>query len=333
MVVSTTNLPISQPDWPPFQLNKPRFDQGTFVGRWRHFLNVIDPRTLLTTESQLKESISLLEDYKNGQLKPGVTDSDLWKAQKIKQAIIHPDTGEKIFMPFRMSGYVPFGSPMVVGLLLPNPSLGSIVFWQWLNQSHNACVNYANRNASKPTPTSRFIMGYVGAVTSAVSIAVGLKSLIKKASRFSPATKLLIQRFVPFPAVATASTCNVILMRNNELSEGIEVVDKDGKVVGTSLIAAKKALKETAITRMFLPAPILVLPPIIMGLFERTKFLKTYPKMHLPINAVVCTAAFGLALPVAIAMFPQYSQVSTKDLEPNFSTSTDEDTLFYNKGL
>jgi len=29
------------------------------------------------------------------------------------QSIIHPDTGDKIPMPFRMSGYVPFGTPIV----------------------------------------------------------------------------------------------------------------------------------------------------------------------------------------------------------------------------
>ena len=40
--------------------------------------------------------------------------------------------------------------------------------------------------------------------------------------------------------LAAASTCNVILMRNNELSEGIEVFDKDEKVIGSSKIAAKK---------------------------------------------------------------------------------------------
>ena len=41
---------------------------------------------------------------------------------------------------------------------------------------------------------------------------------------------------------ATASTCNVLLMRNNELSEGIEIFDKEEKVVGTSQKAARKVI-------------------------------------------------------------------------------------------
>ena len=48
-----------------------------------------------------------------------------------------------------MSGYVPFNSPVLAGLLMPNQTMAATIFWQWLNQSHNACVNYANRNASK----------------------------------------------------------------------------------------------------------------------------------------------------------------------------------------
>jgi len=63
------------------------------------------------------------------------------------QAIIHPDTNEKILMPCRMSGkgcgftvcifwvyhitgFVPFGSITVIGLLLPNQTLVQMVFWQ-----------------------------------------------------------------------------------------------------------------------------------------------------------------------------------------------------------
>ncbi|XP_047210563.1 sideroflexin-5b isoform X2 [Girardinichthys multiradiatus] len=292
---------------PAFQLGRPRYDQTSFLGRLRHFVDIIDPRTLFVTE--------------------------LWEAQKIKQAIIHPDTGEKIFMPFRMSGYVPFGTPIVIGLLLPNQTVMSTIIWQWLNQSHNACVNYANRNATKPSPTSKFLQGYVGAVTTAVSIAVGLNALIQKANKLSPSTRVIIQRFVPFPAVASANICNVALMRHNELSEGIDVLDNNGSVVGSSKIAARHAIMETAFTRVVLPMPIFVLPPIIMSYLERLQFLQRNRRLLLPIHSIVCLVTFGLSLPVAISLFPQMSQIEVSRLEPEIAMATDCRVLTYNKGL
>ncbi|XP_014744977.1 PREDICTED: sideroflexin-5, partial [Sturnus vulgaris] len=204
---------------------------------------------------------------------------------------------------------------------------------QWLNQSHNACVNYANRNASKPSPTSKFIQGYLGAVISAVSIAVGLNVLIQRANKFSPATRLLIQRFVPFPAVASANICNVVLMRHAELEEGIDVLDDKGNVVGSSRVAAKHALLETALTRVVLPMPILVLPPIIMSVLEKTSLLRSRPRMLLPVQSLVCLAAFGLALPLAISLFPQMSEIETSQLEPEIAMATSSKTVVYNKGL
>ncbi|XP_003793461.1 sideroflexin-5 isoform X2 [Otolemur garnettii] len=320
-------------DAPPFQLGKPRFQQTSFYGRFRHFLDIIDPRTLFVTERRLREAVQLLEDYKHGTLRPGVTNEQLWSAQKIKQAILHPDTNEKIFMPFRMSGYIPFGTPIVVGLLLPNQTLASTVFWQWLNQSHNACVNYANRNATKPSPASKFIQGYLGAVISAVSIAVGLNVLVQKANKFTPATRLLVQRFVPFPAVASANICNVVLMRYGELEEGIDVLDGDGNLVGSSKIAARHALLETALTRVVLPMPILVLPPIVMSMLEKTALLQARPRLLLPVQSLVCLAAFGLALPLAISLFPQMSEIETSQLEPEIAQATSSRTVVYNKGL
>lgn len=96
-------------------------------------------------------------------------------------------------------------------------------------------------------------------------------------------------------------------MRHNELSEGVDVLDDKGNVVGSSKIAARnvsnflasyktfvfestvnwgepirphdvhnttfssrpQAIMETAFTRVVLPMPIFVLPPIIMSYLER----------------------------------------------------------------
>ncbi|TNM98963.1 hypothetical protein fugu_013527 [Takifugu bimaculatus] len=326
---------------PGFQLGRPRYDQGSFLGRLRHFVDIIDPRTLFVSEKQLKDCIQLLDDYKHGTLPPGVSSHQLWEAQKIKQAIIHPDTGEKIFMPFRMSALIP-GLIQVIGLLLPNQTVLSTIIWQWLNQSHNACVNYANRNATKPTPTSKFLQGYAGAVTSAVSIAVGLNVLIKNANKLSPASRTIIQRFVPFPAVATANICNVALMRHSELSEGIDVMDNNGNVVGIlkscsetceHFILALKAIMETAFTRVVLPMPIFVLPTIIMSYLERLSFLQRNRRLMLPIHSFVCLLTFSLSLPVAISLFPQMSEIEVSRLEPEIAVATECKSVTYNKGL
>uniref|UniRef100_A0A8C7Z1J7 Sideroflexin 5b n=1 Tax=Oryzias sinensis TaxID=183150 RepID=A0A8C7Z1J7_9TELE len=291
---------------PAFRLGSPQYEQNTFLGRLRHFIDIIDPSTLFVSERRLKECIKLLDDYKHGTLPPGVSDLQLWEAQKIKQ---------------------------VIGLLLPNQTVVSTIIWQWLNQSHNACVNYANRNATKPASTSKFLLGYAGAVTSAVSIAVGLNVLIQRANRLSPATRMIVQRFVPFTAVASANICNVGLMRHNELSEGVDVLDDKGNVVGSSKIAARNAIMETAFTRVVLPMPIFVLPPIIMSYLERLRFLQSNRRLLLPIHSAVCLLTFAVSLPVAISLFPQMSQIEVSRLEPEIAMATKCKVVTYNKGL
>lgn len=54
---------------------------------------------------------------------------------------------------------------------------------------------------SQPVPTRRFVEGYVAAVTAACSIAVALNSLLQRADTWTPRTKMVAQRFIPFPAV------------------------------------------------------------------------------------------------------------------------------------
>lgn len=169
--------------YPPFQLTAQRYDQSTFLGRLYRCMDLIDPRTLFVTKKQLNNAIQLLKDFEDGKIdSQHVPNEKLWESRKIKDAIIHPDTGEKIFMPFRMSGYVPFGSPIVLGLLLPSQTYPQMIFWQWLNQSHNACVNYANRNATKPSAMSTFAQGYLCATAAAVSISVNISSTGKAKS-------------------------------------------------------------------------------------------------------------------------------------------------------
>jgi len=318
---------------PKFSFEGDRYDQSTYWGRLQRCFDVVDPRTLFVTKEGLNHSLDLLKNFQEGKNPSNITNEELWEARKIKEAIVHPDTGENILMPFRMSGYVPFGTFTVIGMLIPGASVPKVIFWQWLNQTHNACVNYSNRNATKPTPMSKFVQSYVGAVGSALTIAVGISMGIRKTSLLSANAKLLASRFVAYPATSTANIANVYLMRQNELQQGIDVYDDKGNTVGTSKAAAKKAVFETALSRVILPAPILIFPPVIMAMLEKTKFMMRRPGLSLPINAVVCTLAFGIALPFAIALFPQQTKMERGKLENDLASKTTSEFVYFNKGL
>lgn len=66
---------------------------------------------------------------------------------------------------------------------------------------------------------------------------------------------------------------------------------------------------------------------------HRTALLQARPRLLLPVHSLVCLAAFGLALPLAISLFPQMSEIETSQLEPEIARATSSRTVVYNKGL
>lgn len=55
----------------------------------------------------------------------------------------------------------------------------AVVFWQWVNQSFNALVNYTNRNANSPVTTGQLGFAYASATAAAMVTAIGCKSFLK----------------------------------------------------------------------------------------------------------------------------------------------------------
>ncbi|KAI7879915.1 Tricarboxylate/iron carrier [Lichtheimia hyalospora FSU 10163] len=261
----------------------------------------------------------------------------LWGAKKVVDSTLHPDTGEKILLPFRMSSFVPTNMILVAGMLTPNPSIKNIIFWQWANQSVNVAFNSANANKSTPLNIQETALAYASAVTTSCALAVGLTQSVPRL-RIADTTKRILMKLVPFTAVATAGTVNVFLMRGKEITNGIDVYTEDNEKVGKSKKAGLAAVSQVAISRVLTNAPALVIPPLALDRLKQTEFVKARPKLVMPLNFGLIAFCMFTALPAAIAVFPQISSLETSAMEPEFQNLTDSNgkpitRLYYNKGL
>ncbi|KIW81483.1 hypothetical protein AYO21_03724 [Fonsecaea monophora] len=323
-----------------------QYDLSTYWGRVMQSAQIADPRTLFVSSSGLEQAKRLVTSYKTGEAK--VMTPEIWQAKKIVDSTLHPDTGEPVFLPFRMSCFVISNLVVTAGMLTPNLSTTGTIAWQVINQSLNVAINSSNANKSSPLSTSTLVKSYVLAVSASCSVAVGLNSLVPRLKRLSPNTRLVLGRLVPFAAVASAGVLNVFLMRSEEIRRGIDIFpvqseqekaerEKTGKEVaslGKSRKAAILAVGETAISRVLNATPIMVIPPLILVRLQQTQWLKSRPRMVLPVNLGLILTTSIFALPLALAAFPQRQAVSARSLEEEFWDRGGEGGLVeFNRGI
>ncbi|XP_051773155.1 sideroflexin-3 [Ctenopharyngodon idella] len=312
-------------------IKEPRWDQGTFMGRAQHFFMVTDPRNVLLSSEVLEDARVTVENYRLGVVKPGLTEDQLWRAKYIYDSAFHPDTGEKMLLIGRMSAQVPMNMTITGCMLTFYRTTPAVVFWQWVNQSFNAIVNYTNRSGDAPLTMNQLGAAYVSATTGAVITALGLKSLTKHL----PA---IMGRFVPFAAVAAANCINIPFMRQRELKFGIPITDAEGKRLGESTKAAQQAIVQVVVSRIGMAVPAMAIPPVIMNALEKKAFMKRFPVLNAPVQVGLVGLCLVFATPLCCALFPQKSSMKVSSLEPEVQerirqSNPHATTVYFNKGL
>ncbi|KAK5989891.1 Sideroflexin FSF1 [Cladobotryum mycophilum] len=339
-----------------------QYDLDTYLGRVRHTISITDPSTLFAGSTGLEHAKQLVTDYKTGKLEHMTP--ELWHAKKIVDSTLHPDTGEPVFLPFRMSCFVLSNLIVTAGMLQPGLGTTGTVAWQITNQSLNVAINSSNANKSSPMTTETLAKSYAVAVTASCSVALGLNALVPRL-KVSPSTRNILRRLVPFAAVASAGALNAYLMRRGEIETGIDVrpvlsdeekkkLEAEGKSeadvasLGRSRKAAKIAVYETAASRVINNTPIMILPALALyhiqikqawykNLFEK-EWLKARPRVAaaIPIGinlGLIASVSFA-ALPLALAVFPQKQEINADSLEPEFhGKGGNGGKVWFNRGL
>lgn len=116
------------------------------------------------------------------------------------------------------------------------------------------------------------------------------------------------------------------------------VKDTQGNELGKSPKAGLHALTQVSLSRCVLPFPILTIPPLVMSKLESTQLFRNNPRLAPIANVAVVTGCLWAALPMAIAIFPQYVEMPAKKLEPQFHNLKDKsgkpiETVVFNRGL
>jgi tricarboxylate carrier len=321
--VSMNSLAVDTTDSvPTFSVGGSRYDLTTYGGRLRHFVSIIDPRLLLVDGETLSRSQSLIDSFGKGQLATmsDALNGELWHAKRIIDSAVNRATGEIIHPLARMCAFVPASLPITLGMLTMT-STPAVLGLQWVNQSYNALFNYSHRSQAG-TDTSQVFKAYALATGTSCALALGLSRI---AGHIRP--PWLISTL----AVMAAGSANVAFTRANETSQGIDVTNSKGEVLGKSQIAGKYAVGYTILSRsIVLPIPIMVLPGLMSQYISNTWFrngIGRRTKLLVDVSCILASQA--IALPVCIAAFPQTLKFKRSELEPSFNIDGNSDEIVY----
>ncbi|NXX94251.1 SFXN4 protein, partial [Centropus bengalensis] len=210
------------------------------------------------------------------------------------------------------------------------------LFLQFVFHSYTTGFTLVNRNgtlkAEGDVIQNKQILCSLGAIPYAACVGALPLVFMNRYTLKSSLTQFVVRNILPAPLLGLMSAFTVVVVRSPEFEYGIEVMDRNGKVVGVSQKAGEKAVKETALSRGALFGTTFLVPNVLTYFVQRAKLIKR-PHALAAVRMLLITSVLAGMLPVSLSMFPQLGEIKRADLEPEILSSTEETELFYNRGI
>ncbi|NXY50017.1 SFXN4 protein, partial [Ceuthmochares aereus] len=227
----------------------------------------------------------------------------------------------------------PLTSPLVS---ITNSFLLVILFLQFVFHSYTTGFTLVNGNntakAEEYSIQEKQVFYSLGAISYAACVGAFPLVLTNRYTLRSPLTEFIVRKLLPAPLLGLMSAFTAAVVRSPDFEHGIEVMDRNGKVVGVSQKAGEKAVRETALSRGVLFGTTFFLPNVLTHFVQRAKFVKT-PRTLAVVRMLFIMLVLSGMLPASFSMFPQRGEIKRADLELEILSSTEETVLFYNRGI
>ncbi|XP_069316074.1 sideroflexin-4 [Eulemur rufifrons] len=303
-------------------------ERQSFVRRFLQWTELLDPLNLFVSVEKIEKARELLFTNEDAS-RHALEDQKIQEAWTRSLSTVHPDSGKPLPTLFRPAAFLFFTTPTVFLSMMPAKGMMSAVLPQVSLYAYTTAFNILNGNASYSRHTPESIILGAGVIASSTFFGVIPYLVQMKYSLDNP----WIRRALPVAVLAHVSAMNVFASRGFEPVRGIEVMDKEGNVIGHSRRAGRKAVHETAISRAVLFGTSALIPEVFTYFFKRTRFFLKNPRSLWAVKLSCTTLVMGLMVPVSFSMFPQIGRIQCSNLEKAIRSSTEETELFYNRGV
>ncbi|NXY84746.1 SFXN4 protein, partial [Alcedo cyanopectus] len=306
-----------------------RAEGQSFFQRFLLWTDVLDPLLLLKSSDEIRRTRLLLPTSGKTLSEPIQDDKVIWSTSSV-----HPDTNNIIPVMFRPPAFLPLTLPLVSNhesILHCNLLFLQFVFHAYTTTFTLLHGNATIKNEGNLLPQKQILYG-LGAISYAACTGALPLVFMDRYTLKGPLTQLIVRKVLPAPLLGLMSAFTTAVVRSQEFETGIEVMDRNGNVVGVSKKAGEKAVRETAVSRAVLFGTTFFLPPVLVYFVERAKLAKT-PRALASIRMIMITSVLAGMMPASLSLYPQCGKIKRADLEPEIQSSTEETELFFNRGI